>query len=84
MSRWDVGGADGDKIDLMQAPMMLLGSDDGEWQWWFDAPSAFRGDLSALHGGSLTYRCHPMSDHRTADAPKDWVCRFPCFLSCFF
>jgi hypothetical protein len=56
---WSVVSADGQKIegvDLSQAPMMIVGADEGEQTWWFSAPDPFLGDLSALHGGNLSYR----------------------------
>ena len=53
---WTKAGKDAASVEMMHAPMLVQGRDDGKRSWWFSAPQKFLGDQTRMYRGSLSLR----------------------------
>jgi hypothetical protein len=53
---WSKAGKDAASVEMMHAPMLVQGRDDGKRSWWFSAPQKFLGDQTRMYRGSLSLR----------------------------
>lgn len=53
---WNKAGKDAGRVEMLHAPMLVQGRDDGDYSWWFAAPPKFLGDQGMMYGGKISLR----------------------------
>lgn len=53
---WTRAGKDAASVEMLHAPMLVQGRDEGNHTWWFSAPRKFLGDQRDKYGGVLSMR----------------------------